>query len=212
MISGSDDADRQLSSADLDQQQCMLYLLGEMSAADSLAFEQRLSESPRLNRELLIQAELLTALSSCQEKAAPVLTAPVLTAPISAVPISAATVSASPSPGSWKRWVAVVSSLAAAMMLAVAGYRLLGTHQSTTAEQSRDSSGEETLKIAQAWATAGQQRVELLQQPAVELDWATEESAEQRSAWDDAVPSWMVAAVAADDSSSAQQGVTTSDG
>jgi len=56
-------------SLQLQQQQCLLYLLGELSSVEQADFEDQLARSPRLGEILLAQADCLCELSSMSASA-----------------------------------------------------------------------------------------------------------------------------------------------
>lgn len=182
-------------TADDDQSpldRCMLYLLGELSAAESAEFEQCLAESPELNRELLVQSELLCALAAGENTAI-------------------VTVATPPSSVVW-RAIIVISALAACLTIALVGFRSLPENEQSVAsvDVAANELNEEALLIAQAWAASR------VLDKITEADWSAVETEFDLNSLDapdnDSVLSWMVVAVAADADMNASPAGASSDG
>ncbi len=181
----------------LASERCMEYLLGELTPPQSIVFEQQLALSAELNRELLVQAEILFALS--------------------AGPPSVVVVPPTHSPNHTWRTVSLILTLAACVAVAFVGFhsrpeddqsvaRLSTASQQTTAE---------ALLIAQAWA-ANRSHVATNEDelgvsesalPESEFDFDAADAPD-----DDSVLAWMVVGVAADADTNAAATGATSDG
>jgi hypothetical protein len=124
------------------QQQCMLYLLGELDAPQSAAFEQRLASSPELGEQLLRQADVIAGLSVIHNQ-------PEL------MPTSSSTYSP------WSI-VASIVAIAACLVIVVLGVKSSSLDADALASRSQStmpsglsletSEATEDLLIARAWA------------------------------------------------------------
>ncbi len=152
---------------------CFEYLLGELSNEQANDFEQQLANDSELNRELLVQSELLFALTCSETK-----------------PLPAPTASKS-GRTHWGSWIA---ALAACILFVITGSQLL---REQPAENSGDDEG---LLIAQAWAEAQSTESDDLNiaMTGSELIGEADELFEETGD-DDSIPSWMVVAFAADE-------------
>ncbi len=169
-------------------ERCTEYLLGELSAQQSREFEQQLANSPQLNRELLVQAELLCALSTPD-------------APVEVIATS--------TPSLMRRAITAISALAACLAIAFVGIRSSQNSDNNVASigNQPNESNDQTLLIAQVWASQQADATnidEAIEPPETEFDLGLEELPE-----DDSVVSWMVAAVADENAS---ETAVTSDG
>ena len=99
---------------------CLAYLLGELPDQEAATFEQQLADSPELCDELANQSNILCHLSD-----------------ISVAPPVTATKPSTP-------WLEAIAALAACLLIALVGWKMLGKTNSTNAL-------EEDLLIAEAW-------------------------------------------------------------
>ncbi len=178
-------------------ERCMDYLLGQLSRPDAIALEQQLATSPEWNRELLIQSQLLCALAD---------------------PESPVEVAVSPfqSNSLWRR-LAAVSVIAAGLLIAVVGSGVWqddalsdNDHSVASHDEGGNTSSEETLLIARAWAANHSDFStpdDELSVSIAEPDWDFDDTLH-----DDSVMSWMVAAVVADTDAETSPSGATSDG
>ena len=172
-------------------ERCLQYLLGELSALDSAAFEEELADSGELNDELLAQSELLLAIANA---GAGVDASAGVEAGV-AVDVDGQRASAAMLPGgrSQRRTLRWIVSLAACLAIAWLGARL--------ATDPANEAQDEELQIARAWA-AEQQLVSAVEEEPRLPEEPTLFELQGESSHRDAVVGWMLVAVAADDADS----------
>lgn len=172
------DKDDRHPISDAEQEQCMRYLLGELTGQESADFEAALADSPNLNRELHEQSELLCALSATEA--------------------SHQTVTSTHGTSFALRLATALSALAACLTVAFVGLtgdRSGGSTKPTTATTTTatpHTTGEETLMIAQAWVVQHAQ-YQVDEGLAIDTD-LTSESDDVID--DDSSIAWMAAAFA----------------
>jgi hypothetical protein len=183
---------------------CMQYLLGELSAPESVRLEGELKASPAVNRELLVQADLLCVLAASQASGSQLPSVTPLPSPDSQ-PSTGFTAHA-------RHWVMIVAVTAACLAVAIAGFLWqreddLGAARLEASDHT--AQGDEALLIARAWATSH------VSQTSVE-DWGGAEGevdlVDDQPADDDSFLAWMVVAVAADAEVQSTASGVTSDG
>ena len=181
---------------------CMQYLLGELTAGEAARLEGELSASPEVNRELLVHADLLCAMSASAASRSQLPS-------IEPLPSSDAQLSAGVTSRAGHWWM-IVAATAACLAVAVAGFLWHREHDldSTRREASHTTpSGDEALMIARVWATdhVRQATVEEWDVADVEVDLVDDPLVD-----DDSFLAWMVVAVAADaERQSTTTGATT---
>lgn len=129
------------------EEQCWMYLLGELDPLQSAEFEQRLAASPELADQLLRQAELIDSLATIGHQ-----------------PVVAAAASSRTS-----AWSIAVSLFAIAACLAIVVLGVRSADDDSLAHRTRqlsprgvaprDSKASEDLLIARAWADSRRDQV-----------------------------------------------------
>lgn len=184
---------------------CMQYLLGELSASESARLEGELSASAEVNRELLVQADLLCAMAVSQSSRSQLPSVDTLPSHDSQPSADATTRHA-------RQGLMIVATTAACLAVAVAGF--LWQRENDRDEVKREASvptaqGDEDLLIARAWATShvSQTRVDEWDLAEGEVDLVDDPPAD-----DDSYLAWLVVAVAADAEVQSTTSGVTSDG
>jgi hypothetical protein len=167
------------------EEQCWLYLLGELDASKSAEFEQRLATSPELSDQLLRQAELISGLSTIKHQ-------------LQVAPATPSRVS------SWSIAVSIMT-VAACLAIVVLGVRSRSVEKDSLASRTpslsprgtaaKDPNVSEDLLIARAWADS--RRSEVSEDFAL-ADLDSDEALPEDEPSDlDSTLSWMFIAVAA---------------
>jgi hypothetical protein len=167
------------------EEQCWLYLLGELDASKSAEFEQRLATSPELSDQLLRQAELISGLSTIESQ-------------LQVAPATPSRVS------SWSIAVSIMT-VAACLAIVVLGVRSRSVEKDSLASRTpslsprgtaaKDPNVSEDLLIARAWADS--RRSEVSEDFAL-ADLDSDEALPEDEPSDlDSTLSWMFIAVAA---------------
>lgn len=155
--------------------QCVLYLFGELSESATIAFEQKLADSPKLAATLEAQARNVDLLASTIQDS-------------SLREQTTITTSTAPE----IRWLAVATSIGLAACL---GWLILSLDRSNVESESNVVLADrETLLIAKSWADDPVIQFE----SDVELDEDIPSVLEPETGTDDMAPSWMVVALASD--------------
>jgi hypothetical protein len=185
-------------------QRCVQYLLAELSSTEAAQLESELKTSPAVNRELLLQAELLCALAASQ--ATPSQLPSLEAAPsLESLPTAGFTAHG-------RHWVMIIAALAACLVVAIAGSLRQRENDLDAARleaSNRAAVNDEALLIARVWASSH------VSMGNVE-DWGGAEGevdlVDDPPANDDSFLDWMVVAVAADVEVELATSGTTSDG